>query len=231
MDIRGIQKITLIDYPGKVATTVFTMGCDFRCSYCHNPELVEKIDSTPEKMGVVDVLKFLEIRKKFIDAVVITGGEPTMQKNIISFIEKIKELDLLVKLDTNGSRPEVLEKLLEKKIVDYVAMDIKAPFEKYQEIAGKSDTKKIKQSIEIVKKFPDYEFRTTVSKHLSAGDITKIAETIAESGIAKKYFLQQMRFIKILKPDYTQELYTKEELEVICRMLKPFIYNVGVRNV
>lgn len=231
IDIRGIQKITLIDYPGKVASTIFTMGCDFRCSYCHNPELVEKTEHTPERFSEEEILELLGERKKFIDAVCITGGEPTLQKDLISFIEKIKALSLLVKLDTNGSHPEVLEELLEKNIVDYVAMDIKAPLEKYSDYAPNTDIRKVRQSIELVKKFPDYEFRTTVSKELSPEDIIKIAETISKTETARKYVLQQMKFDKTLKKDLKIELYKKGELEDICKKLKSIVYQCSVRNV
>jgi len=230
IDIRGIQKITLIDYPGKVASTIFTMSCDFRCEYCHNPELVEKNEHTPEKISVDAIFKILEQRKKFIDGVVITGGEPCLQKDLAAFIERIKSLGLLVKLDTNGSHPEVLEELLSKGIVDYVAMDIKAPLDKYNEYAPDIDVKKIQQSIELVKKFPDYEFRTTISRHLSPEDVVRIAETISKAETAKKYFLQQMRFGKNLKKDLKLNLYTKHELEEICAKIKNLVYACGIRN-
>jgi anaerobic ribonucleoside-triphosphate reductase activating protein len=125
MILGGYQKLTLIDYPGKLATTVFTVGCSFRCPFCHNPELVD-LKLFHEEKSERDFLAFLKKRKGKLEAVCITGGEPTIQPDIVDFIRKIKKLGLAVKLDTNGTRPDVLKKILDAKIVDYVAMDVKA---------------------------------------------------------------------------------------------------------
>ena len=129
----GLQRTTLVDYPGKVAATIFTAGCNFRCPYCHNPELVlpELIKKQP-KITEKEILEFLEERQKLLEGVCITGGEPTIQSDLIDFIKKVKDLGFLVKLDTNGSCPNVLNSLIEGKLIDYIAMDIKAPKQKYE---------------------------------------------------------------------------------------------------
>ena len=137
MKIGGLQKMSLIDYPGKIVATVFLIGCNFRCLYCQNPELVDpkKIKKQPH-INEKDFFKFLDERKDFLDGICITGGEPTIQKGLISFIRKIKKKGFLVKLDTNGSNPEMLKKLIKAKLLDYIAMDIKADLVAYDRVAG-----------------------------------------------------------------------------------------------
>jgi len=188
MNIGGFQKFSLIDYPGKISAVIFTQGCNFRCAYCHNPELFEtKSKSINEK----EVLDFLESRKKQLEAVVITGGEPTLQLDLINFLEKVNKLGFLIKLDTNGTKPQIIKKALELNLVDYVAMDIKGPIDKYEEIAGvKVNTIDIVKSIKLImKKAPDYEFRTTITREqLKKEDIKEIGRLI--NG-AKKYRLQR----------------------------------------
>ena len=167
MFIGGLQKVTLIDYPGKIACTVFCLGCNFRCGFCYNKELVlpEKTKSQikiPEK----EFFNFLKGRKNLLQGVTVSGGEPTIYEDLPDFIKKIKKLDYFVKLDTNGSNPEMLKDLIEKKLIDYVAMDIKAPLinTKYTQITGiKGILNKVKKSIKIIKNSGlDYEFRTTI---------------------------------------------------------------------
>ena len=180
MLIGGIQKLSLIDYPKKMAATVFTQGCPFRCHYCHNAELVlpKKFNRPiPEK----EIFAFLETRVGKLDAVVISGGEPTVQPDLLLFIKKIKELGFLVKLDTSGINPHKLEYLIKAKLLDYVAMDVKAPLEKYPKIIGKKiDIEKIKRSIGIILKSSiSYEFRTTLVDSLhSFDDVIDIAKSI-----------------------------------------------------
>jgi len=191
MLISGLQKLTLLDYPGKTAAIVFTYGCNFRCPYCHNALLVtEKIGETvPED----EVFAFLKKRKGILDAVCITGGEPTLQKDLKAFILKVREIGYSVKLDTNGTNPLLLDELLTEGLLDYVAMDIKNSPERYGEATGvKADTDNIMKSISIIKeKAPDYEFRTTITKELhSENDIISICEII---GKESKYFLQQFK--------------------------------------
>ncbi|TFE69502.1 anaerobic ribonucleoside-triphosphate reductase activating protein [Methylacidiphilum sp. Yel] len=188
MKVGGIDPFSLIDFPGKTAAVVFTQGCNFRCPYCYVPQLV-----IPEQYGTVvpmaKVWRFLEARRAKIDGVVITGGEPTIQEDLEEFVWSIKKMGFLVKLDTNGSHPEVLEKLI--KIIDYVAMDFKAPLEKYTE-STRSTIKKeqITQSISLLLKGNiEYEFRTTlVSEDITFEDFKSMVTTL--SG-AKKYVLQK----------------------------------------
>lgn len=189
MRIGGFQKCSLIDYPGKLSAIVFTLGCNFKCSYCHNPELVNP-ELFPKPIPEEDILSFLRKRKGKLDALVITGGEPTLQEDLVEFALKVKELDFLVKLDTNGSNSRILEKLI--GIVDYVAMDIKAPLEKYQQVSNSSiDTGEIKKSIELIMNSKrDYEFRTTVVKsELDENDILEIGKLIegARLFVLQKY--------------------------------------------
>ena len=188
MNIGGFQKFSLIDYPGKISAVIFTQGCNFRCSYCHNPELFGvKSKLISEK----EVLDFLESRKKQLEAVVITGGEPTLQLDLINFLEKVNKLGFLIKLDTNGTNPQIIQKALELNLVDYVAMDIKGPIDKYEEIAGaKVNTINIVKIIKLImEKAPDYEFRTTITREqLKEADIKKIGMLIKG---AKKYCLQK----------------------------------------
>ncbi len=184
MLLSGIKKSTLLDYPGKVATIVFTMGCNMRCGYCHNSEFVlpEKIKKICHDCISEEVFfRFLKARTGFLDGVVICGGEPTIHSDLPDFCRKIKAAGFLVKLDTNGSAPTVLEKLLDEGLLDYVAMDIKYPLEQYRMVSGvEIDINLFKRSIKLIKtRLPDYEFRTTVIKGVhSQEDIKKIGETI-----------------------------------------------------
>jgi len=190
MKIAHLLPMTLIDYPDRVAALVFTPGCPFRCPFCHNAELV-----LPEKTAALplipenDLFYFLRERAGFLDAVVITGGEPTLHDDVSRVIRRVKQLGLLVKLDTNGSRPEVLEALLDEGLLDYVAMDVKAPLERYSELCGTPvDREAIRRSIDlIIKRAPDYEFRTTAAPTITAADVRAIADLI---GGAKRYILQ-----------------------------------------
>ena len=148
--IGGLKKTSLLDYPDKISAIVFTQGCNFRCGYCHNPNLLKP--NQQEDIYSVDVFfDFLKKRVGKLDGVVITGGEPTLQKDLIPFVEHIKSLGFLVKLDTNGSNPQVLEELLNNKLIDYVAMDIKAPLEKYSQVVGVDiDIEKVQKSINLL---------------------------------------------------------------------------------
>lgn len=195
MKIGGLQKVTLVDYPGKVACTIFLSGCNFRCPFCYSKELVlkEEIDIHPS-MSQEYLFSFLEGKKGLIDGCVLCGGEPTVNGDeLIEFIRKVKKMGFMVKLDTNGSNPDIIKKLIKDNLLDYIAMDIKAPLNKYSEATGvKIDINKIKESIEFIKNCGiDYEFRTTVVPGIHyPEDIISLAEEIAP---AKKYFLQNFR--------------------------------------
>ena len=204
LKIGGLQKLTLIDYPKKVACTVFLIGCNFRCPFCYNGELVlpEKIKKQPVISEKV-FFEFLTNRIGLLDGVCITGGEPTINADLPQFIKKIKKMGFLVKLDTNGTNPQMVKKLVKGKLIDYIAMDVKSAFSnrggdeggvsKYEEAAGvKVDLKKIRESIDVIKNSgTDYEFRTTIVPgiHLK-GDIVELAREIAT---VKRYYLQEFK--------------------------------------
>ncbi len=246
MILGGLQKTTLIDFPGHIAATVFLCGCNFRCPFCYSAELVlpEKIKKQP-KIPKNDFFNFLKERKGLLEGVVICGGEPTVHKDLPDFIKKIKKLGYLVKLDTNGSNPSMLKKLIKEKLIDYVAMDVKAPLEfnfqssisnfqsnfkfqtsKYQKATGvKLDLKKIKKSIEMIKNSGiDYEFRTTVVPSIhTKEDIIQIAKDISP---AKRYFLQNFRPEKTINPRFEKiNPYPQEFLLEIQKIISPF-FNV-----
>ena len=213
----------MIDYPDKVACIVFTQGCNFRCPYCHNPELV-KPEMFGESLNEEEFFDFLKERTGKLDAVSITGGEPTLQYDLIEFIKKIRDLGFLIKLDTNGTNPEMLKEIIDQKLVNYLAMDIKAPFSKYEEITRMPvNIEKIKQSVEMIKNSGlNYEFRTTlVKKLLSSEDIEQIGRDIAG---AKQYFLQKFVSTKTVDEKVlNEETYSEEELENLIERLKPFV--------
>lgn len=190
MHIGGFQRFSLIEYPTKISAIVFTQGCNFRCPYCHNPELVDP-RFFEQPIAEEAVFSFLEKRKGKIDAISITGGEPTLQEDLTEFIRRIKSMGYLVKLDTNGSNPEVLEQIIGEGLVDYIAMDIKAPLSRYREVVEREiDGEIIRKSIDIIASSGvSYEFRTTLVKPLlSKQDILDIGKTI--KGI-RNYILQR----------------------------------------
>ena len=207
MKIGGLQKLTLLDYPGKMACIIFTAGCNFRCPFCHNASLVTHIE---EEISESEVLAFLEKRKKILDGVVITGGEPLLY-DLEPFIRAIKEKGYLVKLDTNGSFPDRLKDLVKKGLIDYVAMDIKNSPDKYALTAGASvDLEKIKESVQFLKSDAvDYEFRTTVVKpFFEKSDFTAIGEWIRG---AKRYFIQSFADSGDLVGAQQMSAYDKDE--------------------
>ena len=229
MQIAGLQKSSLVDYPSKIAAVVFTLGCNFRCPYCHNPNILTAV-STNRLFDEAAVFDFLKTRKGKLDAVVVSGGEPTLQKGLSEFFKKLKELGFLTKLDTNGSSPKILEYLIKEELLDYVAMDIKAPIEKYKEIARINiDTNNILKSIEILKNSKTgYEFRTTtVKSQLSFEDFEKIGKMLCG---AENYYLQKFKPDITLNPDFAKEkTYTDEEFLKIKTMLLKYIKNVHIR--
>ena len=191
MEIKGLQKTTLLDFPSKVACTVFTGGCNFRCPFCHNASLVLRANEA-KSFDIEEFFSFISKRKGILDGVCITGGEPLMQQDIIPFMEHIRSIGLLVKLDTNGSFPEKLAEILERGLADYVAIDVKNSIDKYAQTCGlPSFPEKVLKSIELLMSSGvDYEFRTTVVDELhSIEDIEEIAKQIKG---AKRYFIQNL---------------------------------------
>jgi len=190
MKIGGFQETSLLDYPQKISSIIWTVGCNFHCPFCYNPQLVNE---TSEIISEEKILSFLKNRIGKIDALSISGGEPLIQKDINTVIEKVKKLGLLVKIDTNGTFPEKLKCLIDENLIDYIAMDVKAPPAKYNILSGvKVDLSKINKSIDIIKNSSlDYEFRTTIiPSFIDSNDIIKIAEWLKG---AKKYCIQQFK--------------------------------------
>ena len=196
MRIGGFQRVSLIDYPGKVCAVVFSQGCNFRCPYCHNPELVYPelfSEPIPEK----EVLSLLEMRKRLIDGVVITGGEPMLQPDIKDFIKEVKEMGYSVKLDTNGSNPQGLEELLSENLLDYIAMDYKSPVEKYTSIVRSwINTDVIRKTLMVIAKSGlPYEVRTTLFRGLTMDDVLRMMGELNAFGI-ENYYLQMAVYKK-----------------------------------
>jgi len=229
MKIGGLQKVSLIDYPEAICAVVFSQGCNFKCSYCHNPQLVDPKLFSPG-LEEKKILGFLAKRVGKLDAVTITGGEPTIQKDLIPFIKRVKKIGFAVKLDSNGSQPQIIRKLLEENLLDFIAMDIKAPLEKYKSIVKVPiDTQSIKESVKLIlkSKIP-YEFRTTVVKsQLAINDILEIAKLI--SG-ANRYILQKFMPAKTLDKKFMKEKsYSDDEMEKIKIRLEKEIPSAIVR--
>jgi pyruvate formate lyase activating enzyme len=230
MKIGGFQQTSLIDYPDTLSAIIWTVDCNFHCPFCYNPQLVhEEVDLIPED----EILSFLDQRKTVLEGLVISGGEPLLQEDIEEFIRKVKHMGYLIKIDTNGTCPTQLRHLLEQHLVDYVAMDVKAPKDKYMELSGaNTDIQAIQESIDIIKKYaPRYEFRTTVIPHLlSKEDIVGIAGWLEG---ADYYYLQQF---KTQTPLLSSKLtsfspYSKEDLVGMLEEIRPFFKQCDVRGV
>ncbi|MAG11819.1 MAG: anaerobic ribonucleoside-triphosphate reductase activating protein [Parcubacteria group bacterium] len=235
MLISGIQKLTLIDFPDTPACIVFTLGCNFRCGMCHNPEFVltEKVLKLKDSCIPEEAFfEFLNQRKGMIEGVVITGGEPTIMYDLIGFIEKIKEMGFKVKLDSNGSRPDIIEKIIQMGVIDYIAMDIKITPERYKELTPRCvKPEKIKQSIRtIINSGIDHEFRTTMIKEFH--DIETLKKMASEIQGAQRIYLQPFRPENTLDPAYKQyESFSNEEMENIAHTIfNPHVGEVGVRE-
>jgi len=225
------QQETTIDYPGKMAIIVFCPGCNLRCGFCHNPELVL------ENANGIDVdilLKNITSRKRagWYTGVCISGGEPTLQKGLVDFCKKLKKIGLSIKLDTNGTNPDILKVLLDKELVDYIAMDIKSSPERYTYIAGvELDIDKIEESIKLIKKFPEYEFRTTVLPTFNIEQIEEIGKWISSSGKGKVklYTLQQFNPKNTLDESYMKLVpLVREEIDKFADVMKKYAEEVRV---
>jgi len=229
MLIGGLQKSSLIDFPEKIAAIVFTQGCNFKCPYCHNPELI-KNKGAEANILAPSFFEFLKTRTGKLDGVVITGGEPTLHKDLPEFIREVKKLGFCVKLDTNGTNPEMLQLLLDENLIDYMAMDIKSPIDKYSKtVCAMLDVGSVLKSINILKNSSiEYEFRTTVVKsQLLPKDFEQIGEMIEG---AQKYYLQKFVPTKTLNEEFlTQSTYSDEEFEIIASNMRKYVKEVFVR--
>lgn len=233
MLIGGVQELTTLDFPGRLAAVVFTLGCNFRCGYCHNPQFVDKEQTKKTFKEIVPeeiFFKFLEKRKGKLEGVCISGGEPAIQPDILEFARKIKQAGFLVKLDTNGTKPRVLEKMITEKVVDFFAMDIKTSLPRYKEIV-KSDfsAEEIKKSKEIIQNSGlPYEFRTTAVKGKHTAEIfEEIGEWLKG---AEAYFIQNFRNKKTLAEEYKKEKgFSEEELAKFKVLMEKYVKNCGIR--
>ncbi len=229
--VKGLQKTSLIDFPPYTAAVVFLGGCNFRCRFCHNPELVLRFNDIPT-ISEKELFGFLEGRKKWIDGVCVTGGEPCIYPDLCEFVKRIKEIGFLVKLDTNGTNPEMLKRLIDGGLVDYIAMDIKAPLEIYDDVCGVDVVKEnIEESAEMIKKSKvEHEFRTTVVPGLiGKKEIFLIGKWLNGS---KRYAIQNFRGTRELIDKELQGTmgYTKEELGEMKKIAEAYFEEVVVRE-
>jgi len=231
MHIAGLQKITLLDYPGKVACTVFLGGCNFRCPFCHNPDLVFAF-VPGQGISEQEFFEFLSQRKDFLDGVCITGGEPMLEKDLGLFIQKIKDMGFLVKLDTNGSFPDRLKHLVDDHLVDYVAMDIKNSREHYGATIGipAYDTTNVEQSVAILMEgnVPN-EFRTTLVQEFHTSDDIKSMGRWLQG--CQAYFLQTFVDSGNLLGKEPLTAFSQEEMESFRNLLKSYIEAISIRGV
>ncbi|MEW5956034.1 MAG: anaerobic ribonucleoside-triphosphate reductase activating protein [Candidatus Micrarchaeota archaeon] len=229
MEFGGIQKTSLVDYPAKIAVVLFTKGCNYACPYCHNPSLAAPAENTPS-ITEEEALETLRKRRKYADGLVITGGEPTLQKGLPSFLRKAKELGYSIKLDTNGANPLFLTQLLKEGLVDYVALDLKAAPEDYPTVAKKNaDAESVRKSAEAIKNSGvDYEFRTTVAHEtLSPQQMHAMCEWI-DGG--KRLFIQKFRPGDCLDPAWNDKLPpTDQEVKQLVEAAEPFFEEVRIR--
>lgn len=234
MNIGGFQKNSLIDFPGTVSCIVFTQGCNFICPYCHNPDLVPGLQ---KRAGLLfdekEIFSFLKSRQGLVDGVVITGGEPCLQSDLVFFCKKVKDFGYKIKLDTNGSFPKILELLLQENLLDFVSMDIKTSLENYGLVVSeKFDVKKIQSSISLVmNQAPDYEFRTTCSRpFISEAILEDIGKTIKK---AKRYVLAKCsRNVKVLDSGFVKSdnhFFSDSEMEKLKMVIEPYASSVIMR--
>ena len=224
----GLMKMSMVDYPGQICATIFSPGCNFKCGYCHNAELV--LGGDYESYSIQEIYDFLDTRKGLLDGVCITGGEATLNKNIEEICKTIKAKGFKIKIDTNGTNPDLLHYLMNHNLIDYVAMDIKGPLESYNKIAdAQVDLEAVLESIVILKESNiDYEFRTTVNnKDFKESDFDKIGKLLKG---AKVYVLQKFRNEKTLSPSYKDvKSFDDETFERIKNTMKTYVGNVFIR--
>jgi len=230
MKIGGFQKTSLLDFPDRISAIIWVSGCDFRCPFCYNPSLaLGKADLFPEDA----VLSFLSKRKGLVEGVVVSGGEPLLQDDLAVFLRKIKDLGFLVKLDTNGSHPEKLKGLLNDGLIDYVAMDVKAPKEKYAQLSGTAlDVSQVNASIDLLKKAaPQYEFRTTfVPTLLKKEDVVEIAQWLKGADL---FYLQQFKTMTPVLSRYLDKVvpYPREYFQETLAAIQPFFKQCHIRGI
>lgn len=235
MKISGLRQTSLIDYDGRIVTTLFTQGCNLRCAYCHNPELIDCWIDDKSVFDISDILDFLWRRRDLIDGVCITGGEPTLQQGLTDFAVQIKEMDLKIKLDTNGSLPEVMGRLIETDLVDHIAVDVKGiddnpGFIGLAEGTGESYKEKVTESIDLIMEADiGYEFRTTVVPGIhTKADIEKIAERIQG---ADKYYLQNFQANNPLDSELEERRsFSDDELIEFKKIAKSYVDRVEIRG-
>ena len=229
MEIKGLQKLTLLDYPDRIACTVFLGGCNFRCPFCHNGSLVLP-DRFGQSISEDELMSFLESRRGRLSGVCISGGEPTLNRDLAEFIKRIKDLSYLIKLDTNGTNPDMLRSLISDGLIDYVAMDIKSSREGYALAVGECslDISKIEESADILMRSGlDFEFRTTVVRELhTPSDIESIGKWL---GGDEKYYLQSyLDSPDVIKNGFSA--YSEAEMRELCEILRAFIPLAQIRN-
>lgn len=227
MRLSGLVKSSLIDYPARVSCVVFTQGCNFRCGFCHNPDLIPGGEGT---LSEIEFFEFLEQRKGKLDGVVVTGGEPTIQTDLPNFLARIKDHGFSIKLDTNGGNPDVLERLIKSELVDFVAMDIKGPLKKYSQICRFDAVNNIQKSIKIIldSGLP-HEFRTTVlPAYHEVADFEKIGELIRG---AQRYTVQGFRDDVVFDKSLVgSEKFGPDKLEQIAEIMKKYVSEVSIRE-
>lgn len=232
MKITGFQKLTLIDYPNRVACTLFLQGCNFKCGFCYNPELV--LEDNGEIYSPEKILEFLKKRQIYLDGICITGGEPLLTLEI-NFLKQIKELGYDIKIDTNGSFPEKLKEIIESGLVDYVAMDVKGSKEDYEKITNSEvDISKIEESIKLISEMKDYEFRTTViEKYHGAEEVEKIGKWLNTvcGKKPKKYCIQGFKNKgKFVDASFEKEQDVEEDyLIALKKVAEPYFEEVDIR--
>ena len=231
MKVGGIQPVTLLDYPKKVAAIIFVSGCNFRCPFCYNPSLVLPELTTKAKLiSPEDLVVFLKKRKKYLDGLVITGGEPTVDPDLLPFLKQVKKMGYDIKLDTNGSNPDVLQAVIDSGLADYLAMDIKGPLDSYEKYCGlKIDPEVLKISIGLVKNSGlPHEFRSTLIKgYHQTADIESMAQAI---GRAKLYYLQN--FVpqkRLVGQKFSGRIFTPAELGVMKQLAEEYVQECLIR--